>query len=79
MAAISIAAVERSMASLMPPSSTSIALVSHAYVVHAHQSAESTSIPRRTPPQVGSCARKLVTCVIANTNTRSKKSSSGVT
>ena len=43
----------------------------------AHQSAVSTSMPCRTPVQVGSPESRLVTCVIAKT-TR-KKSSSGVT
>lgn len=44
-----------------------------------HQTAARTSIPRSTPPHVGLCTSKLVTRVIANTKTRSKKSSSGVT
>src|SRR5262245_61701761 len=35
--------------------------------------------PRRRPLHVGSCESSVVTCVIAKTKTRSKKSSSGVT
>src|SRR6187401_1188918 len=38
-----------------------------------------TTIPRSRPPQVGSAESRVVTCVIAKTKTRSKKSSSGVT
>ena len=78
-ATMSIAPTEASIASRTPPSSTSVALVSQAYPTQAHQSADRTSIPRRTPPQVGSSASPLVTWVIAKTKTRSKKSSSGVT
>jgi hypothetical protein len=47
--------------------------------IHAHQSAASTSIPRKTPPAVASADIRLVTCVKAKTKTRSKNSSSGVT
>src|SRR6266540_2033263 len=44
-----------------------------------HPTAPSTSSARPTPGQVGSDESMLVTWVIANTKTRSKKSSSGVT
>src|SRR5436190_13379312 len=75
----SIAAVAASTSSRTPPSSTFSVLVSQAYPVQAHQTAARESAPRITPCQLGSCVRRAVTCVIANTNTRSKNSSSGVT
>jgi hypothetical protein len=61
------------------PSSASSVFVSHEYAAHPNQTIASTSIPRASPRHVGSAASMVVTCVIANTNTRSKKSSSGVT
>ena len=53
--------------------------VSQAYAVHGHQSAPSTRTPWPIPANVGSCVSSVVTCVNANTKTRSKKSSRGVT
>jgi hypothetical protein len=62
----------------MPSSEASVS-VSHAYPPQAHQIAASTSIPWPSPSQVGFSDISPVTWVNANTNTRSKKSSSGVT
>src|SRR3954447_2222088 len=78
-ATTSIAAITTNIASRTRPSSGLSVFVSHAYAAHAHQSAASTTRPRTSPPQVGSFESRLVTWVIANTKTRSKKSSSGVT
>src|SRR2546426_4976920 len=75
----SIAATAASMASRTAPSSGSTVFVSQANADQAHQSVPSNSAPRRRPPQVGLRVRKLVTCVMAKTTTRSKKSSRGVT
>ena len=61
------------------PSSGSIVFVSQAYAAHAHQSTPSTSRPLTRPAHVGSATTRPVTCVIAKTKIRSKKSSSGVT
>ena len=54
-------------------------LVSHAYATQAHHTVASTTSPRTAPSALGSAASKPVTWVIANTNTKSKKSSSDVT
>jgi len=75
----SIAATAASTARRTAPSSGSRVFVSQAYADQAHQSMPSSTMPRRRPPQVGSRARKLVTCVMAKTTTRSKKSSRCVT
>jgi hypothetical protein len=61
------------------PSSGSTMFVSQAYADHAHQRAASTRTPRPSPANVGSLASSVATCVNANTKTRSKKSSRGVT
>ena len=61
------------------PSSGLIVFVNHAYAAQAHQSTPSTSSPFTSPAQVGSSTTSPVTCVIAKTKMRSKKSSSGVT
>src|SRR4051794_17470999 len=60
-------------------SSGSTEFVSHANDAHGHQSAPRISSPWPSPLQVGSSESTVVTCVNAKTNTRSKKSSSGVT
>ncbi len=52
-ATLNIAPIEASIARRTPSRSTSIVLVNHTYTLHAHQSAASTSIPRKTPPPVG--------------------------
>ena len=57
----------------------STVFISQAYAVQGHQSAASTSTPRPIPANVGSSVSSVVTCVNAKTNTRSKKSSRGVT
>src|SRR5919199_3147558 len=75
----SIAAIAASTASRTTPSSGSRVFVNQAYAAQAHQSAPRSSRPRRRPPHVGLCEKKLVTCVMAKTTTRSKKSSRGVT
>src|SRR5262245_22849239 len=74
-----IAPMTTNIAIRTSPSSGFRVFVSHAYAAHAHQSAASTTRPRSSPPQVGSRESSAVTCVIAKTKTRSKKSSSGVT
>src|SRR4051812_38431625 len=67
------------MASRVGPSSGLIVLVSQENAAHAHHSVDSTSSPRPIPAQVRSAAIIALTWVMANTNTRSKKSSSEVT
>src|SRR5262245_724391 len=67
------------MTSRTAPSSGSTTLVSHAYATHDHQSTPRTSNPFARPAQVGSLDISDVHWVSANTKTRSKKSSSGVT
>ena len=47
--------------------------------VHAHQMIQPSRIDRRTPSGVRSCAVRTVSCVTANTKTRSKNSSTNVT
>ena len=76
---MSIAAIAANTTRRTPPSSGSRVLVSQAYADQAHHSAPSSSTPRRRPPHVGLRERNVVTCVMAKTTTRSKKSSSGVT
>ena len=61
------------------PSSGSTTLVSQAYPTHDHHITPSTSRPRARPSHVGSAAISAVHWVSTSTNTRSKKSSSGVT
>src|SRR4029450_3776130 len=61
------------------PSSGSTVFVNQAYAVQGHQSAATTSTPRPSPAKVGSSESSVATCVNANTKTRSKKSSRGVT
>ena len=61
------------------PSSEPAEFESHAYEAQAHQSAARIARPSKTPSHVGCALMKPVTWVIANTNTRSKNSSSGVT
>ena len=65
--------------SLSSGSSALATLASQAYPVQAHQSSEMISTPRSRPCQLSSSAMYAVTWVSANTNTRSKKSSSGLT
>ena len=67
------------MTSRTAPSSGLIVFVSQAYAAQAHHRTLRTSTPRSRPPHVGSAAMNPVTCVIAKTKIRSKKSSSGVT
>ena len=76
---MSIAAMDANTASRTAPSSGLRLFVSQAYAAHAHQSTPSTSSPFTIPAQVGSATTRPVTCVIAKTKMRSKKSSSGVT
>ena len=78
-AAMNIAISATSNAAPTTPSSGSMVFVSQAYAVHGHQSAARTSTPRPIPANVGSFASNVATCVNAKTNTRSKKSSRGVT
>src|SRR5262245_27735546 len=78
-AATNIAISATSSAAPTRPSSGSTVFVSQAYAPHAHQSAASTSTPRPIPANVGSAVSNVATCVKANTKTRSKKSSRGVT
>ena len=55
--------------------STSIASVIQAYADHAHHTSANTSAARANPSADVSSRTSVVTCVNANTNTRSKKSS----
>ena len=54
-------------------------LPSQAYPIQDHHSSSTSKSPRSMPCQLRSSAMKAVTCVSANTKTRSKNSSSGVT
>src|ERR1700756_1058257 len=56
--------------------STFAVFVSQAYPPQPHHRTQITSSPRPNPAQVGCSSHSVVTCVNANTNTRSKKSSS---
>ncbi len=69
------AAIAAKMISLVTAFSTSIAFVIHAYADQAHQTIASTSAARANPCGLVSSRMSDVTCVNANTNTRSKKSS----
>ncbi len=60
-------------------SSAGMAFVSHEYPTHAHHTTASSAMPRTTPAHVRFVVRKRVIWVMANTNTRSKNSSKGVT
>ena len=51
----------------------------HVNWVHAHQISQPSRIDRRIPSGVRSCAVKTVSCVTANTKTRSKNSSTNAT
>lgn len=53
------------------------ALAAQTHADHAHHTSASTSIDRPKPAQVRSRHRSVVTWVIANTNTRSHRSSTG--
>ena len=55
--------------------STSIAVVVQAYPDQAHHTSASISNERANPPALRSESSSAAICVIANTNTRSKKSS----
>src|ERR1700733_440064 len=54
------------------------AFAAHTNADHAHHTSASTSIARPNPRQVRSRHSSVVTCVIANTNTRSHSSSTGL-
>ena len=69
------AAIAANMISRVTAFSTSMAFVIHAYADHAHHTIASTSAARRNPSTLVSSRISAVTCVNANTNTRSKKSS----
>ena len=58
--------------------SASCAFAAHTNADHAHHTSARTSIARPNPRQVWSRHRSVVTCVIANTNTRSHSSSTGL-
>ena len=70
---VAFAKAQLSVGQRLPEGGT--AFVSQAKLAHAHHSAQITSRPRPNPPQVACSSQSVVTCVNANTNTRSKKSS----
>src|SRR5438874_2199529 len=61
------------------PSSVAARFWSHTYALQPNQSTIRIAVASTSRTHVGSCDRKRVTCVIAKTKTRSKKSSSAVT
>ena len=71
---------------IMPANSTSrtgrllgsCTFVTQTNADHAHHTRASTSSPRPSPPHERSWYSSSVTCVTANTNTRSHSSSTGV-
>ena len=76
---MSIAAIAESRITRTTPSSVCAVLPSHAYADHANHSTARIARPSTSRDQEGCAATNPVTWVIANTNTRSKNSSSGVT
>ena len=77
--AISIADIAASKTTRIAPSSEAAVFWSQAYASQANQSTARIASPSTSRVQVASADTNPVTWVIANTNTRSKKSSSGVT
>ena len=69
------AAIAAKMIRRVTTFSMSMAFVIHAYADHAHHTIASTSAARTNPSALVSSRMSAVTCVNANTNTRSKKSS----
>ena len=76
---MNIAPMAKNIASRTRSSSVSSVSVSHEYAAQAHHTTARIISARSRPSQLGSSAMNAVTCVMANTNTRSKNSSSGVT
>ena len=75
-AATSVAAIPTSRSTRGSVSPVGSVLVSHAYAPHAHHSMAKTSTAWASPRAVGSWDTSHVICVMANTKTRSKNSSS---
>ncbi len=69
------AAIAPNTINLVTAFSMSIAFVIHAYADHAHQTIARMSAARANPAALVSSRISDVTCVNANTKTRSKKSS----